>query len=70
MGELAVSVGVLVSSLIAIGLMAYFALRPERPGPRCPRCDNRVRNDDRVCRSCREPLKRADEDLLAAEDRP
>lgn len=61
MGEMAVSVGVLGSSLIAIGLMAYLALRPERPGPRCPRCDNRVRSDDRACRSCREPLERAEE---------
>lgn len=44
-------------SFLAIGLMAYFATRSEKEGPRCPRCLSRVKPDATICRACRLPLE-------------
>ena len=50
---------------LAVGLMAYFATRPEKDGPRCPRCLVRVRTGAAACRACRLPL-----DWFTEEDAP
>lgn len=41
-----------VASFLSVGLMAYFALRPERGGPKCPRCDKSLRGDTARCPQC------------------
>jgi len=40
------------TTLLAIGLMAYFAVRRDPPGPRCGWCDHSMRPDARECPSC------------------
>jgi tRNA(Ile2) C34 agmatinyltransferase TiaS len=49
---LVIAVAWLVASLLAIGLMAYFATRPERKGPRCPICDKRISAEAARCPRC------------------
>lgn len=41
----------------AVGVMAYYATRAEKPGPRCPRCLNGVKAGAAVCRACRLELE-------------
>ncbi len=47
-----------VASFMSVVLMAYFALRPERGGPKCPRCDKSVSADAVRCPQCGLVLKR------------
>lgn len=46
-----------VFGFTTVALMAYFATRPEKEGPRCPRCLNRVKPAAAVCHACRQPLE-------------
>jgi hypothetical protein len=51
-----VAVSSVVTALITIALMAYFALRPEGGGPKCPRCDKSVKPGMRACPRCQRTL--------------
>lgn len=42
---------------LAVGLMAYYATRSEKEGPRCPRCLSRVKPEATICRACRLALE-------------
>ena len=46
------TIALFVASLLAVALMAFFALRPERAGPKCPRCDKSVAPDAGRCPQC------------------
>lgn len=46
------SLALLVASFLSVALMAYFALRPERRGPKCPRCDKSLAPDAARCPRC------------------
>lgn len=41
-----------VASFLSVALMAFFALRPERAGRKCPRCDKSLRDDLTRCPRC------------------
>ncbi len=60
--DLIVSLLITAASFAAIGLMAYYATRVEKAGPRCPRCLNRVRSGALACRSCHLELEWSSED--------
>ncbi len=47
------AIGVFVSTLLAIALMAYFALRPESKAPKCPRCDASLKPGRAECPRCK-----------------
>ncbi|MBU6422590.1 MAG: zinc-ribbon domain-containing protein [Chloroflexota bacterium] len=47
-----------VASFLAVALMAFFALKPERSGPKCPRCDKSLRDGDARCPQCGMALER------------
>ncbi len=48
----ALSVVLLIASFLSVALMAYFALRPEPRGPKCPRCDKSLAPDAACCPRC------------------
>jgi predicted amidophosphoribosyltransferase len=41
-----------VVSLLSVVLMAFFALKPERGGPKCPRCDKSLPAAAERCPQC------------------
>ncbi len=48
----AATIALTVASFLSVALMAYFALRPERGGAKCPRCDKSVAADAVRCPQC------------------
>jgi len=47
---------------LAVGLMAYYATRSEKEGPRCPRCLNRVKPEATACGACKIALEQLPEE--------
>lgn len=54
--DLVWAIGVFASTLLAIALMAYFALRPESKAPKCPRCDATLKAGRTECPRCKLPV--------------
>ncbi|MDE3111767.1 MAG: hypothetical protein KGK34_02375 [Chloroflexota bacterium] len=63
------TIALTVASFLAVALMAFFALRPEKAGPKCPRCDKRVRDDMTRCPQCGLVLGESHDPAATAGDR-
>ena len=66
--DLVISVTITAAGFAAVGLMAYYATRVEKAGPRCPRCLNGVSAGAVACRACHLELEWTSEDTTRDPD--